>query len=140
MLWKVITILAFLGVLLSVAGFVWGGLNQSDTVLYSSVAAFFVTGCLLGVVRKKEIRRHSTAETTGIITRAYEGCDYETGISSSCFYVRYIVNGKEYRRKAYTNISRRKDLEQYVRNIIKVHYNPDHPKTSWVEIPGVKTW
>ncbi len=135
-----ITTLAILGVLLSVAGFVWGGLNHSDTVLYSSLAAFFVTGCLLGVARKKDIRKRSTAVTTGIIIRAQEGFDYETGSSSSRFNVKYIVNGKEYRRKAYTAISRRKDLEQYIQSIIKVHYNPDHPKTSWVEIPGVKTW
>ena len=136
----IVTVILVVLLLLSVAALVWGGLNGSTPVMIASLIASFVMACLLGADHKKRIRRLSTAETTGLVVKAREGIDWEGGSSSSFFLVRYNVNGREYKRKARTRINRQKELDRYVRKIVKVHYDPDHPQTSWVEIPDVSTW
>lgn len=140
----IVTVILVVLLLLSVAALVWGGLNSSTPgstpVMIASVVAAFVLACLLGADHKRKIRQRSTAETTGLVIKAREGVDWEGGSSSSFFLVRYNVSGKEYRRKAHTRINSQKELDRYVHKIVKVHYDPNNPKTSWVEIPGVSTW
>lgn len=136
----VITVLLVCGLLLSAAGVVWGGLNSSTPVLVASLVASCVIACLLGADHKKRIRRLSTAETTGRVTKARQGVDSETSSSPSYFLVKYVVNGKEYKRKARTRLKSQKEHDRYVHKIVRVHYNPNNPKTSWIEIPDVTTW
>ena len=100
-------------------------------VLFSSMAIF-------GIRRKARIDRKAVAQTSGVIIRARRdwlgGDEHDTDVDW-WFKIRYSVDQQEYQITKHARFRLGVSAKRYVNCSVTVHYDPNHPKTAWVEFP-----
>ncbi len=140
--WKKILLIAGLLALAAalIAGVIFNAEFSDGFQAFAAFLAAVLAAVSVGVaitLYRDGVREKAIGLTTGVVCRARESASGGDGADlPSRFWVRYRVDGVQYQRKVTSGLEHQKDMDRFLNMKVTVHYDPERPKRSWVEIPG----
>ena len=116
--------------------------DERDVMLIAvGILVLIALMAIIGIRHTARVERKAVAQTSGVIIRARRwlgGDEHDTDVAW-WFRIRYCVDRQEYQITKHVRLRYGVNAKKYINRPVTVHYDPDHPKTAWVEVPREKS-